>query len=161
MFISPKRKNTILEMTLKSFILCKLDHQMPKSWKQIAAHELETTSKFDLLKNWVPDCSAQGRISAKSFRLKTCPQGVLEGCKPFWECPVWDRPIWDALYATIPIQYLIFLRYYAFVKRLSCVLTSVDTDQFAKFLNWERLLLVNKHFMKNSFATKCLLRNIF
>ena len=64
LFISPKRKNAILEMALKSFILSKLDHQMSKSWKRIAAHELETTSKFDLLKNWVPDCSAQGRISA-------------------------------------------------------------------------------------------------
>ena len=32
-------------------------------------HQLQTTyySKFDLLKNWVPDCSAQDRISAKSF----------------------------------------------------------------------------------------------
>ena len=67
LFISPKRKNTILEMALKSFILSKLDHQMSKSWKQIVAHELQTTSKFDLLKNWVPDCSAQDKISAKSF----------------------------------------------------------------------------------------------
>ena len=67
LFISPKRKNTILEMALKSFILSKLDHQMSKYWKRIAAHELETTIKFDLLKNWVPDCSAQDRISAKSF----------------------------------------------------------------------------------------------
>jgi hypothetical protein len=30
-FISPKRKNTILEMALKSFVLSKLDHQMSKS----------------------------------------------------------------------------------------------------------------------------------
>ena len=67
LFISPKRKNASLEMALKSFILSKLDLQMSKSWKRIAAHELETTSKFDLLKNWVPDCSAQGRILAKSF----------------------------------------------------------------------------------------------
>ena len=54
-------------MALESFILSKLDHQMSKYWKRIAAHELETTSKFDILKNWVPDCSAQDRISAKSF----------------------------------------------------------------------------------------------
>ena len=67
LIISPKRKNTILEMALKSFILSKLDHQMSKSWKRIVAHELQTTSRFDLLKNWVPDCSAQDRISAKSF----------------------------------------------------------------------------------------------
>ena len=40
-------------MALKSFILSKLDHQMSNNWKRIAAHELETTSKFDLLKNWV------------------------------------------------------------------------------------------------------------
>ena len=31
LIISPKRKNTILEMALKSFILSKLDHQMSKS----------------------------------------------------------------------------------------------------------------------------------
>ena len=67
LIISPKRKNTILEMALKSLILSKLDHQMSKSWKRIVAHELQTTSKFDLLKNWVSDCSAQDRISAKSF----------------------------------------------------------------------------------------------
>ena len=66
-FTSPKRKKTNLEMALKSFNISILDHQMSKSWKQIAAQELETTSKFDLLKNWVPDCSAQGTISAKSF----------------------------------------------------------------------------------------------
>ena len=40
---------------------------MSKSWKGIATHELETTNKFVKLKNWVPDCSAQDRISAKSF----------------------------------------------------------------------------------------------
>ena len=67
LFISLKRKTASLEMALKSFILSKLEHQMSKSWKKSAAHELETTSKFDLLKNWVPDCSAQDRISAKSF----------------------------------------------------------------------------------------------
>ena len=67
LFISLKRKNAILEMALKSFILSKLDHQMSKSWKRIAAHELQTSSRFDLLKNWVPDCSAQDRISRKSF----------------------------------------------------------------------------------------------
>ena len=38
MFISPKQKNTVLEMALKSFILSKLDHQMSKSWKWIVAH---------------------------------------------------------------------------------------------------------------------------
>ena len=31
LFISPKRKNAILEMALKSSILSKLDHQMSKS----------------------------------------------------------------------------------------------------------------------------------
>ena len=53
MFISPKRKNTILEMALKSFILSKLDHEMSKSWKQSAAHFFETITKSDRLKNWV------------------------------------------------------------------------------------------------------------
>ena len=53
-------------MALKEFILYKLDHQMSKSLKGIAAHELEFSNKFDKLKNWVPDCSAQDRISAKN-----------------------------------------------------------------------------------------------
>ena len=42
LFISPKRKNTSLEMALKSFILSKLYHQMSKSWKRIVAHKLQT-----------------------------------------------------------------------------------------------------------------------
>ena len=67
LIISPKRKNTTLEMALKSSILSKLDYPMSKGWKRIAAHELQTSSKFDPLKNWVPDCSAQDRISAKSL----------------------------------------------------------------------------------------------
>ena len=54
-------------MALKSFILSKLDHQMSKSWKGIAAHVFEISTKFDRLKNWVPDCSAQDRISEKGF----------------------------------------------------------------------------------------------
>ena len=58
LIISPKRKIAVLEMALKSSNISKLDHQMSKSWKKIAAHELEITSKFDLLENWVPDCSA-------------------------------------------------------------------------------------------------------
>ena len=75
MFISPKRKNAILEMVLQSFILSKLDHQMSKSWKEIAAHELETNSRFDRLKNWVPDCSGQDfgkNFIASKHVLKVC-----------------------------------------------------------------------------------------
>ena len=47
LFISLKRKNTILEMTLKSFFISKLDHQMSKSQKRTARHVFETISKFD------------------------------------------------------------------------------------------------------------------
>ena len=54
-------------MALKSFIISKIDYQMSKSWKQIVVHAFETTNKYDKLKNWVPDCSAQDRISKKSF----------------------------------------------------------------------------------------------
>ena len=42
LFISPKRKKTILETALNSFNISKLDHQMSKNWKKSAAHELET-----------------------------------------------------------------------------------------------------------------------
>ena len=31
LIISPKRKKTVLEMVLKSFVLSKLDHEMSKS----------------------------------------------------------------------------------------------------------------------------------
>ena len=65
---SPKRKKAILEMALKSFNISKLDHQMSKRWKQIAAHAFETITKFDRMKNWVPDCWAQDRISAKTIK---------------------------------------------------------------------------------------------
>ena len=60
-------------MALKSLILSKLDHQMSKSWKRIVAHKLQTSSKFEYL-------IAQLRTGfrQKVFRLKTCPQGVLE-----------------------------------------------------------------------------------
>jgi hypothetical protein len=40
LYISLKRKITTLEMALKPFILSKVDHQMSKSSKRIAAHEL-------------------------------------------------------------------------------------------------------------------------
>ena len=51
-FISPKWKNTILEMSLKSSILPKLDHQMSKIWIEVAGPLLETISNIDWLKNW-------------------------------------------------------------------------------------------------------------
>ena len=54
-------------MALKSSIMSKLDHQMSKIWKGIAALELENINKFDKLKKLVPDCLAQDTISAKSF----------------------------------------------------------------------------------------------
>jgi hypothetical protein len=50
-FISLKWKKPILEMALKSFNTSKLDHQMSKSGKQIAAHAFETITKFERLKN--------------------------------------------------------------------------------------------------------------
>ena len=67
-FITPKWKKAFLEMALKSFNISKLDHQMSKRWKQIAAHAFETITKFDRMKNWVPDCWAQDRISAKTIK---------------------------------------------------------------------------------------------
>ena len=62
-----KREKTNLEMALKSFDISILEHQMSKSWKQSVAHAFETATKFARLKNWVPDCLAQDRISAKVF----------------------------------------------------------------------------------------------
>ena len=106
MFISPKRKNTILEMALKSFILSKLDHQMSKSWKRIIAHAFETTNKFDRLKNW-PDWSAQDRISAKnildskydmSSRCISSPAGKIQilffiFTTSLWACSAENSPL--------------------------------------------------------------------
>ena len=42
-------------------------HNTRGAYFESFVNELQTTSKFDLLKNWVPDCSAQDKISAKSF----------------------------------------------------------------------------------------------
>ena len=51
LFISPKQKNTILEMSLKSSIVSKLDHQMSRILIEIASPLLETVNKSDRLKN--------------------------------------------------------------------------------------------------------------
>ena len=70
-----------MEMALKSFTLSKLVHQMSKSWKRSVTYELQTTSKFDPLKNWVHDCSAQGRKSFltqnMSSRCTSSPVGKI------------------------------------------------------------------------------------
>ena len=93
LFISPKRKITILEMSLKSSIMSKLDHQMSIILIEFAGPKLQPISRFDLLKNWVPDCSAQDRISEKVFRLKTCPQGVLDPPKTLkYDDVIYGRP---------------------------------------------------------------------
>ena len=64
--VCPKDQKITYEILESYYFLTKLD-QMSKSWKNCAADELETTTKFDWLKNWVPDCSAQDRISTKTF----------------------------------------------------------------------------------------------
>ena len=51
LFISPKRKNAILEMSLKSSIISKLDHQMSIILIEFAGPKLQPSSRFDLLKN--------------------------------------------------------------------------------------------------------------
>ena len=50
LFISPKRKNTILKMSLKSSIMSKLDHQMSIILIEFAGPKLQPISRFDLLK---------------------------------------------------------------------------------------------------------------
>ena len=75
MFISPKRKNTILEMALKPFIISKLDHQLSKSWKLIARHVFETN--LIVWKTEYLIAQLRTGFRQKLFRLKTCPQGVL------------------------------------------------------------------------------------
>ena len=67
LFISPKWKITVLEMSLKSSIMSKLDHQMSIILIEFAGPKLQHSSRFDLLKNWVPDCSAQDRNLTKSY----------------------------------------------------------------------------------------------
>ena len=48
-------------------IFSSLSPQDVKTFNWIAGPLLETISKFDRLKNWVPDCSAQDRNSMKRF----------------------------------------------------------------------------------------------
>ena len=57
LFISPKRKITVLEMSLKSSIMSKLDHQMSKIWKKVSSNFCNLLSKLDRLKNWVAQLS--------------------------------------------------------------------------------------------------------
>ena len=78
MFISPKRKNTILEMALKSFILSKLDHQMSKSWKGSAAHELKLVTNLTGWKTEYLIAQLRTGFRQKVYSIKTCPHGVLQ-----------------------------------------------------------------------------------
>ena len=45
-FISPKWKNTTLEMSSKSSVMSKLDHQMSRILTEFSGQLLETISKF-------------------------------------------------------------------------------------------------------------------
>ena len=65
LFISPKRKKTVLEMGLKSSILSKFDHLMSKSWKEIAAHELKTN--IVNLTGWKTEYLSSGQDFGKKF----------------------------------------------------------------------------------------------
>jgi hypothetical protein len=80
---------------LKSFIISKLDQQMSKSWKHCGARQTQTISKFDRLKNWVPDCViAQFRTGfwQNLFRLKTIPRKKNQD---FWFLPFLPSlPLW-------------------------------------------------------------------
>ena len=67
MFISPKWKNVILKMSLKSSIMSKLDRQMSSVWIEVANQLLETTNKFGRLKSGVPDISVQDRDLTETF----------------------------------------------------------------------------------------------
>ena len=71
----------------KSFIISKLDHQMSKTWKNCAADELQTTTKFDRLKNWVPD-SAQDRISTNQNMSSRCTSSPIGKIRIFLFLPL-------------------------------------------------------------------------
>ena len=47
--------------------LTKLDQQISIIWIEVAGPLLQPTSRFDILKNWVTDCSAQDRNLTKSY----------------------------------------------------------------------------------------------
>ena len=62
LFISPKRKITVLEMSLKSSIMAKLDHQISRIL-------IEVANSFwkQLLTSGVPDTSAQDKNLTNTF----------------------------------------------------------------------------------------------
>ena len=65
-------------MALKSFNISKLEHQMSKSWKGIAAHELKTTKNLTNSKTEYLIAQLRTGFRQNVLRLKTCPQGVLQ-----------------------------------------------------------------------------------
>ena len=77
-------------MSIKSSVMSELDHQMSVSLIDFASPLLNPTSKFDLLKNWAPDCSAQDRnltniyqtqnmSSRKKKKKSFLPDAILPG----------------------------------------------------------------------------------
>ena len=95
MFISPKRKNTILEMSLNSSIMPKLDYQMSRI--EVASPLLKTTNNFGRLKNGVIRStllvilrapifpwSCQGWLKDESLKLYKKKNGI-ESMEGLWE----------------------------------------------------------------------------
>ena len=78
LFISPKWKITVLEMSLKSSIMSKLDHQMSKIWKKVASSFCKVLVDLTGWKTELLIAQLRAGIWRKVFRLKTCPQGVLQ-----------------------------------------------------------------------------------
>ena len=66
-FISPKWKNTILKMRLKSSIMSKLDCQVSEVWIEVANILLETTNKFGRLESVVPHISSQDKNLTETY----------------------------------------------------------------------------------------------
>ena len=75
LFISPKWKITVLEMSLKSSIMSKLDHQMSKIWKKVASSFCKVLVNLTGWKTEYLIAQLRKGIWRKVVRLKRYPQG--------------------------------------------------------------------------------------
>ena len=78
--------------------MSKLDNQMSKSLKQIAAHIFEPTNKFGQLNSGVPDFSAQDenwqKVQAQNMSLR-CTSSPEEKIKIlYFYIPLSSKPVW-------------------------------------------------------------------
>ena len=172
MFISPKRKITILKMALISFIISKLEHRMSRSWKQITWHVFETINKFDRMKSWVPDCSAQDfdkNVSDSKHVFKVYFKPSRKNLN-FWFLSLSSKPVWlktpyliDIMAIGRPLEIVYFSHFFMF--KISSILLKVIVCTYFHH-NLQMTLIWYLYFLKlwpifSQFLLSCHFHNIY